>query len=86
MTPEQEVKKRLSRVLECRNIEAVSRKTGYPVSTVSRWKRCPVSIPAIALKRRTQKMKKEIISRLLSGVITTGFCLPSDLTTRQVCG
>ena len=57
MTPEQEVKKRLSRVLECRNIKAVSRKTGYPVSTVSRWKRCPVSIPTIALIRLEEAVK-----------------------------
>ena len=49
MTPEQEMKKRLSRVLECRNIEAVSRKTGYPSSTIRRWLKRPELISAVAL-------------------------------------
>ena len=56
ITPEQEVKKRLSRMLECRNIEAVSRKTGYPVSTIRRWLKRPELISAIALLRTEQEL------------------------------
>ena len=56
MTPEQEAKKRLSRVLECRNIEAVSRKTGYPSSTIRRWLKRPELISAAALLRLEQEL------------------------------
>ena len=56
MTPEQEVKERLSRVLECRNIEAVSRKTGYPSSTIRRWLKRPELISAVALLRIEQEL------------------------------
>lgn len=56
MIPEQEVKKRLNRVLECRNIEAVSRKTGYPSSTIHRWLKRPELISAVALLRIEQEL------------------------------
>ena len=56
MTPEQEVKKSLRRMLECRNIEAVSRKTGYPSSTIRRWLKRPELISAVALLRIEQEL------------------------------
>ena len=56
MTTGTEAKNRLSRVLECRNIEAVSRKTGYPSSTIRRWLKRPELISAVALLRIEQEL------------------------------
>lgn len=54
---EKELRQRIRKVFDARNVSELARKAGYPVSTVSRWKRCPVSIPAIALIRLEEAVK-----------------------------
>ena len=54
---EKELRQRIRKVFDARNVSELARKTGYPVSTVSSWKRCPVSIPAIALIRLEEAVK-----------------------------
>jgi len=51
MKPEEELKKRVRRIFDMRNISEMSRRTGYPCETLRRWKRDPYCIKAIDLIR-----------------------------------
>jgi DNA invertase Pin-like site-specific DNA recombinase len=55
MKPDEEVKKRVRRIFAMRTIEEMSRRTGYPASTLKNWKRNPISIKAIDLIRLENK-------------------------------
>lgn len=54
MKPEQRVKKRVEILLDCVNVSEVSRRTGYPRSTLQHWKKDPLSIPAVCLETLEQ--------------------------------
>ncbi len=49
MTPEKELSERVRKLFDMRNLSEIARRTGYPKTTLSQWKRKPLSIPALAL-------------------------------------
>ena len=51
MKPEEEVKKRARIVFNMRNLSELSRRTGYPKSTLQNWRNNPLSIRAVDLIR-----------------------------------
>lgn len=51
MKPEDELKKRVRRIFDMRNMAEMSRRTGYSAETLRRWRNKPLSIPAIDLIR-----------------------------------
>lgn len=56
-TPEQEVKAVLTKLFNCRNLSEVARRTGYPQSTLSAWRRKPESIKAVDLIRLRRELE-----------------------------
>lgn len=59
MKPEQRIKKRVGALFNCVNVSEVSRRTGYPRSTLQNWKNDPLSIPAVCLETLEQLLGKE---------------------------
>lgn len=51
MKPEEEVKKRAKKVFNMRNLHELSRRSGYAIETLRRWKQKPLSIRAVDLIR-----------------------------------
>ena len=51
MKPEDEVKKRMREIFNMRNLAAMSKRTGYPLSTLQRWRSNPLQIKAVDLIR-----------------------------------
>lgn len=50
-SPGEQVKERVNSVFRARNVLAMSREIGIPVSTLRYWKTHPLSIPAVELFR-----------------------------------
>ena len=59
MKPEQRIKRRVAILLDCVNVSEVSRRAGYPRSTLQNWKRDPLSIPAVCLETLEDLLGKE---------------------------
>ena len=57
MKPEQRIRQRIRTVFDCRNLSEISRRTGYPKSTLSRWKQNPLLIRAVDLETLEDKLK-----------------------------
>lgn len=57
MTPEQEIRQTIKKLFDCRNLSEVARKTGYPASTLSAWRRKPESIKAVDLIRLRRELE-----------------------------
>ena len=51
MKPEDEVRNRIRVLFDCTNLMEVSRRTGYPRSTLQNWKKNPLKIRAVDLVR-----------------------------------
>ena len=51
MNPEQEVKQRVAAVFDMRVIKEMSKRSGYPLSTLAQWRKQPLTIKAVDLIR-----------------------------------
>ncbi len=51
MNPEQEVKQRVAAVFDMRVIKEMSKRSGYPLSTLAQWRKRPLTIKAVDLIR-----------------------------------
>lgn len=51
MKPEEEVRKRASKVFNMRNLSELSRRSGYATETLRRWRQKPLSMRAVDLIR-----------------------------------
>lgn len=56
-TPEQEIRQTIKKLFACRNLSEVARRTGYPQSTLSAWRRKPESIKAVDLIRLRRELE-----------------------------
>lgn len=51
MKPEEEVRKRANKVFNMRNLHELSRRSGYAIETLRRWRMNPLSMRAVDLIR-----------------------------------
>ena len=49
--PEQEVRDKVKAIFDMRNLSEMSRRTGYAVETLRRWRRYPLTMKAVDLIR-----------------------------------